>query len=222
MTRILAYCAFLHNPAISLPEIGVAGAKVQEIAHGELKLLWSDVEWPFPESTLQASAMEFHQVVSHIFSQTGVAPFRLLSVFDDQQSLADFIAAHQAGFVADLKRLQHMVQMECVLYFAPQAGVRPTGTEYLQRKAELLQRTEEFVGSMKHALADLACEIRVRESRTGGRIFVLVQRGNEKKFASIVQELPIPERLARRTSGPWPPAEFLSGAVKTPPVAGPK
>jgi Gas vesicle synthesis protein GvpL/GvpF len=222
VTKILAYCAFLHHPGTSLPDSGVNGAPLQEITQGGLGLLWSEVEFPFDPAVLQRNALEFHRVVSHMFSQGAVVPFRLLSVFDDWQSLADFMAAHQAGFVADLERLQNLVQMECVLYFAPQPGVRPSGKDYLERKAELLKRAEEFVQNIRNALGTIGKEIRIRESRNGGRIFVLVERGNEKKFHSFVQDLPIPERLARRISGPWPPAEFLSDSVKMPPIAGQK
>lgn len=220
MTKILAYCAYLLRPEISLPASGVNGAALQEITRGELGLLCSPVEWPFDYPALQRNAVEFHQVVSHMFGQEAVVPFRLLSVFDDQQSLAAFLAAHQADFVADLERLQNLVQMECVLYFAPRAGVKPTGKEYLQRKADLLQMAEDFVQSMSGALQGVSKEIRAKESKNGGRIFVLVERGNEKAFHSIVQDLPIPERFARRLSGPWPAAEFLSDAVKMPQIAG--
>jgi hypothetical protein len=58
--------------------------------------------------------------------------------------------------------------------------------------------------------------VRTRESKNGTRIFVLVERGRESEFVSRVQALPLPERLERRTSGPWPAAEFLSEAVKMP------
>jgi hypothetical protein len=220
VTKVLAYCAFLHRQGGSSPDSGVNGAALHQEIQGDLALLWSEVEWPFDSSNLQRSAVEFHRVVSHMFSQGAVVPFRLLSVFDDRQSLADFIAAHQAGFVADLERLQNLVQMECVLYFAPEAGVRMSGKDYLEHKAELRQRAEEFLQSINNALGTISKGIRVRESRNGSRIFVLVERGDEKKFQSIVKDVPVPERLARRMGGPWPPAEFLSDSVKMPQIAG--
>ena len=222
MTKVLAYCAFLHRQGVSLPDSGVNGAALQQEMQGDLRLLWSEMDWPFDSSNLQRNAVEFHRVVSHMFSQGAVVPFRLLSVFDDRQSVADFIAAHHAGFVADLERLQNLVQMECVLYFAPRPGVRTSGKDYLERKAELLQRAEEFLQSINNALGTISKGIRVRESRNGSRIFVLVERGDEEKFQSIVQDLPIPERLARRIAGPWPPAEFLSDSVKMPQITGTK
>jgi hypothetical protein len=220
MTKSLAYCAFLHRPEISLPDSGVNGATVQEITQGEMGLLWSEVEWPFDSAALQRNAVEFHRVISHIFSQGAVVPFRLLSVFDDRQSLADFMAAHQPAFVADLERLQNLVQMECVLYFTPQAGIPTSGREYMERRLELRERTEQFIQSINNALGTIGKGISYRESKRGGRIFVLVDRGDEKKFHSIVQEIPVPERLSRRIGGPWPPAEFLSDSVKMPQIAG--
>lgn len=220
MTKILPYCAFLDRAGTSRPDSGVKGADLREIKHGALGLLWSQVEWPFDPPELQTSAVEFHRVVAHMFSQGAVIPFRLLSVFDSEQELQDFVASHQADLVADLQRLQNMVQMECVLYFAPQPGVRPSGKDYLERKAELLRHSEEFVQSISHALKGICKEIRTRESKTGCRIFVLVGRGDENTFHSQVQDLPIPQRMARRLSGPWPAAEFLSDSVKTPQIAG--
>ena len=236
MTRILAYCAFLRRDGISLPDSGVRGEAVEEIEQGDLGLLWSEVEWPFDPATLQRSAIEFHRVVVHMFSQGAVVPFRLLSVFDDRQSLVDFIAAHESSFVADLERLQNLVQMECVLYASPpprhaqnrRASGTPapgaiagnSGRDYLEQKAAALHGVEAFIQTMKTALGSLSRQIRVRESKKGSRIFVLVERGHEEQFHSIVRQLPASEGLARRTSGPWPPAEFLSDSVKAPQIAG--
>jgi len=42
----------------------------------------------------------------------------------------------------------------------------------------------------------------------------LLERGQEALFRSTVERVEVPEGLERRTSGPWPPAEFLSDAVK--------
>lgn len=219
MTRVLAYCAFQQSAGISVLPSGVGRAPVEVITEGELGLLWSEVEWPFADSSLQRNAVEFHDVVVHMFSQVGVIPFRLLSIFEDRATLANFLAAHQSAFLADLDRLENLVQMECVLYFAPEHGIRTSGRDYLERKAELLRKAEKFVESMTQALGAMNQGIRARESKNGSRIFVLVARGNENKFHSIVRELPVPERLARRTSGPWPAAEFLSDSVKTPQIA---
>jgi len=222
MTKVLAYCAFLNRAGISLPEHGLGGAALDEIAQNELRVLWSEVEWPFDSSALQRHAVEFHQVVNHMFAQGAVAPFRLLSVFDDKQVLADFVSAHQHNFVEDLNRLQNLVQMECVLYFKPQTPVNSSGTDYLQRKADALRGAETHVADIRAALSALSHGLRTRESKNGSRIFVLVERGNELKFHSIVHNLPVPEPLSRRLSGPWPPAEFLSESVRAPNMAGQK
>jgi len=220
VTKVLTYCAYVNRPGISVPSTGVNGAVLHQVTQGKLGLLHSQVEWPFDYSSLQRNAVEFHRVVSHMFGQGAVVPFRLLSVFDDLKDVVDFIAAHHENFVADLERLQNVVQMESVLYFAPRAGFKPTGKEYLQMKADLLQEAESFVQSISDALQGVSKDIHARESKNGGRIYVLVERGDEKKFHSVVQELPLPERFARRVSGPWPPAEFLSETVKMPQIAG--
>jgi hypothetical protein len=224
---VLAYCAFQHAAELSLPSAGVQGALVQVIAAGELRLLWSQVEWPFAADRVQKHAVEFHGVVDHIFKQAAVVPFRLLSIFDDEAAMSTFIAENHSQFLADLERLKHFVQMECVIYPVPAVMRADTssGTAYLQRKAVALRSAEGFVQGVREAVAHLGNEVRVRQTKTGHRIFVLVQRGRENDFRQVVSALAIPEHLSRRIGGPWPAAEFLSEAVKSPqitPAAGAK
>src|SRR5579859_5743615 len=106
MSRVLAYCGFQHGAQIALPAVGVGAAPVQQMSTGRLGLLWSEVEWPFAPDQMQRSALEFHEVVRHVFTQTAVIPFRLLSVFEDQQALRAFVAENQERFLADLERLK--------------------------------------------------------------------------------------------------------------------
>lgn len=218
MSRVLAYCAFWNNPRVSLPSQGVTAADVRVLAVGELRLLWSEVEWPFVPERLQKNALEFHEVISQVFRQAAVIPYRLLSVFEDERALTAFADEHAASFLADLERLKDCVQMECVVYPAP--GRVPadnsSGAAYLRGKAATLAAQEEHVAAVKEALGSLAREIRVREGKNGVRIFVLVDRGRAKEFRSMVEPLAVPESLSRRMSGPWPAAEFLSEQVRTP------
>ena len=55
MIRALAYCGFCYRPEISLPLSGVQSAAVKIMAAGQLRLLWSDVEWPFAPERLATS-----------------------------------------------------------------------------------------------------------------------------------------------------------------------
>lgn len=224
MIRALAYCGFCHRPEISFPTTGVRSATVQAMAEGELRLLWSEVEWPFGPERIQKSAVEFHEVVHHVFRQAAVVPFRLLSIFDDKSTLARFAAEHAGAFVDDLERLRDCVQMECVIYPAPGRGPRDdgSGTAYLQGKAALLRTQDEQVNALRSSLGGLAREVRVREGKNGVRIFVLAERGREAEFRLAVERVPGSELLSRRTSGPWPTAEFLSERVRAPHVAGAK
>lgn len=230
MSRVLVYCAFQHGPQLSLPSIGVQAVPVQVKAFDKLRLLWSQVEWPFVPERMQQSAVEFHEVVHHVFRQSAVIPFRLLSVFDDEAAMAAFAEENQTGFIEDLERLQDFVQMECVVYPAPQARAATacsnnSGRAYMEQKAMALRSSEEFAQAVRYALAEVTQEIRVREAKNGTRIFVLVKRGREKDFRDAVSAAPIPEHLSRRISGPWPAAEFLSDRVRAPqisPAAGVK
>jgi len=222
--RALAYCAFHHRAEITLPQSGVSSGPVHVLEQGELRLLWSDVDWPPPPERMQKSAVEFHDVVNHVFKQAAVIPFRLLSVFDDEASLAAFASEHEPAFIEDLERLKDCVQMECVIYPAP---ARPqvsagSGTEYLRGKMELAQGMQASAAGIKDAVAHVARDVKISENKNGTRIFVLVERGREPDFRRAVKPVSLAENLARRFSGPWPAAEFLSDRVRTPQIADAK
>jgi gas vesicle protein GvpL/GvpF len=222
VSRILVYCGFRHAPEISLPAVGVNATPVQVASFDNLSLLWSEVEWPFDPQRMQKSAVEFHEVVHKVFKQTAVIPFRLLSIFDDQQAFTTFAAENRQRFMEDLVRLKDVVQMECVIYPKPSETPvdRSSGKAYLERKAIALRSSEASVQATQDALAHLSREVRVREGKNGTRIFVLVDRGRENDFRQAVSAVPIPVHLSRRMSGPWPAAEFLSEQVKMPQVDG--
>jgi len=222
VSRVLVYCGFRHAPEISLPAIGVNAAPVQVASFDTLGLLWSEVEWPFDPQRMQRIAVEFHEVVHQVFKQTAVIPFRLLSVFDDQQAFTAFAAENRQRFLEDLNRLNDVVQMECVIYPKPSETPvdRSSGKAYLEQKAVALRSSEASLQATQDALAHLSREVRVREGKNGTRIFVLVDRGRENDFRQAVSAVPIPVHLSRRTSGPWPAAEFLSEQVKMPQIDG--
>jgi hypothetical protein len=224
VSRVLAYCTFQHGSQISLPVTGVQAAPVQVLSSDAMRLLWSEVEWPFNPERMQQSAVQFHGVVHHIFNQTAVIPFRLLSVFEDQAALTTFALDLQESFVEDLQRLKPFVQMEFVVYPAP-GRVQPdnsSGRAYLEQKASLRLAIEQHVENLRDRLGALSHQVIVREAKSGHRVFVLTERGKEDAFRETVKGVGVPEGLARRTSGPWPPAEFLSDRVKAPQIAGAK
>jgi Gas vesicle synthesis protein GvpL/GvpF len=222
MSRVLVYCGFLANEKITTPELGVDAARVNVLAQDRLRLLWSEVAWPFAQAGLQRNAVEFHTVVEHVFRQTAVIPFRLLSVFDNVAVFEKFATEHAAEFIADLERLRDCVQMEAVVYLIrPRESVdSSSGRAYLQQKAEMLRLSSEHAAQVRDAISATSTEVRVREVKNGTRIFALVQRGQEDRFRRAVEAIPVPERVSRRLSGPWPPAEFLSDTVKAPKIAG--
>jgi len=179
----------------------------------ELRFLWSEVEWPFQPRSMQNNAVQFHQVIKHMFDQGAVVPFRLLSMFDDQRALAALVARHQSDFMADLERLRGLVQMECIVYLqgARQIARRP--------KVEWTNSIEQYVETMKTALANVGPEVRIRELRSGTRIFALVERGREQDFHACVESVAVPENFSRRTTGPRPASEFLSAPATSPRLA---
>lgn len=222
MIRVLGYCGFLDRNGVLLPEIGVDGAAVSVLAENGLRVLWSDVNWPFEANSLQRHAVEFHRVVHHVFAQTAVVPFRLLSLFENKEDLRRLLRQNSETFSADLERLAGLVQMECVSYFVPQREqLEPTsGTQFMKQKAGMWKSLEEYSERVQHTLATISRGVRIREVKSGRRLFVLVERGREQQFRETVQGLPLPAGMKCRTSGPWPAAEFLSDSVRAPQVAG--
>jgi len=215
--RVLPYCAFLADSRVELPQFGVDGREVKILEHGELRVLWSEVKWPYDPQAMQRHAVEFHDVVRQVFLKAAVIPFRLLSVFENEASLSAFMSANEAYFVSDLKRLASAVQMECVIYFvAGRPQPAESGTAYLREKAGLLQRIRKSAEEVTHALGSVTQDLRVREVRNGVRMFVLIERGQEKPFKAAVEAVSVPEALSRRTSGPWPAAEFLCEELRAP------
>lgn len=222
MSRILVYCGFLQNENIKLPATGVGGSAVNVLDRDQLRLLWSEVAWPFEPAGLQQKAVEFHQVVQHVFEQAAVVPFRLLSIFDELSALESFSAENVAAFTADLERLREYVQMESVVYvIQPRAAAdEKSGRAYLERKAEVFRLSIDHAASVKAAIEKISHGVQVREVKSGTRIFALVRRGDEERFRGLVNAVPLPASISRRVSGPWPAAEFLSSAVKMPQSAG--
>lgn len=226
MTRALAYCifqesafpedVFRENKDVSLPATGVQGAAVREIAEGSLRVLWSEVDWPFRPAEMQKNAVEFHQVIHHVFARVAVAPFRLLTVFEDRPSLEQFVTGRARQLASDLERLRDFVQMECVLYLiAERAEAGPVSNSAgVERKADLLQMIERSALGVKDALAGTSPEVRIRPVKSGSRLFALVRRGAEAQFSAIAESVSLPEGVSRRTSGPRPASEFLSEVLK--------
>jgi hypothetical protein len=221
VTKILAYCGFLQYPGLSLPVTGVDGAAVHTMKAAELRFLWSEVEWPFQPRSMQNNAVQFHQVITHMFNQGAVVPFRLLSMFDDQRALAALVTQHQSDFIADLERLRGFVQMECIVYLqgAKQVAESGPGDAHRHPRAAWMQSIEQYVESMKTALAKVGPEVRIRGIRSGARIFALVERGREQDFHACVESMAVPENFSRRTTGPRPASEFLSAPAISPRLA---
>jgi hypothetical protein len=229
LSKVLAYCAYLKRTEIMLPPAGVNGAPLQLMARNDLRIVWSQVDWPFAPQRMQQFAVDFHNVVSHVFRQAAVAPFQLLTVFDSREELAEFARANEGAVVADLERLKAYVQMECVAYVlgerretAPSPddakGCAKDGAK-AHYDPEALIQMKQYTERVKAAVAELSREVKVREVRGGNRIFALVDRGQEQVFLQTVHDLPLPGVVSRRFKGPDPAGEFLSvrlGAQKAP------
>lgn|GEM_PF-988107 len=228
MSKVLAYCAYLKRTEIMLPPAGVNGAPLQLIARNDLRLVWSQVDWPFNAHQLQGFAVDFHNVVSQVFRQAAVAPFQLLTVFDNRDAMVEYARANEEAIVADLDRLKACVQMECVAYvvgarrdtlqnppgpdpaepnLAKDAAKNPAKSHY---DPQALFHMKEYTDQVVATVAGHSRDVKVREVTGGNRIFALVDRGQEQLFLQTVHDLPLPSMVSRRVKGPEPAGEFLS------------
>src|ERR1041384_2428665 len=115
-------------------------------------------------------------------------------------------------------RRKNGVQMECVVYPMPgRVQVNSdSGAAYLREKAAMLRMIGEHVAQIREHLGSLARDINLRDTKSGTRIFVLMERGREGEFRAAVEQVATPQQLSRRISGPWPAAEFLSEQLRAP------
>lgn len=214
---MLAYCGFLARPGLSLPVEGVAGAAIDALADEELRLLWSEIEYPLQPSQFRRDAVAFHRVLHRVFAQTAVIPFRFPSLFANRSALAGFIAGERREFAADLRRLKDHVQMECVVLRRRDGADVGSGTAYLTGKRAADQAITAFAQQVKQAVSPLAAALGERPATPGTRICALWPRGREADFAALVRSLPVSRALETRVSGPWPASAFLSGALAVAP-----
>jgi hypothetical protein len=208
---ILLYCiAKADAPATTLLT-GVAGDPVVGIEVGNLAAFTSrnldSSIWMRPR--LQASALEFHDVVSEVFKSAAIIPFRFPTIFENEEQLIERLKERSSEYCGLLEKFRDLVQMEIRLTNPALKTPPESGTQYLKSRQTATRKIEKFTSQLRATLSPLSQEWRQRPSKDGLRAFALVERGRVEEFGRIMINISVPSGLSVRVSGPWPVSEFI-------------
>lgn len=200
---LLLYCMAEKEGAATAPPSGVRSAPVEVLSQGALLCYFSHFDSFSGGSAeeLKKDALDFHWTVNHIFQDQTVIPFRFPTLLKETSDVGSFLTMNSDAYLADLRRLRGLVQMEVRLaQSAPEAPTSGTGTAYLKAKFDAAQKVIELEGLMKTAAqADW--------KQRAHRYFALIPRGAVTEFRDKISDL---GQATLRVSGPWPPTEFVN------------
>jgi Gas vesicle synthesis protein GvpL/GvpF len=184
-----------------------------------------DLEW------LAESGLRHQRVVSEIASQLPILPARFATVFLSEASLANHVDERKNALQAAFARVADADEWGIKIFALGASRARPvkppsSGSEYLQRKAEMLQprgskkldaSVAEFVSAVK-AIAVAECPGGKASAGQPGLVWhgsFLIRRKNRKKLDAALKKYAAAWRDVRRIdcSGPWPPYSFVGEHV---------
>jgi Gas vesicle synthesis protein GvpL/GvpF len=208
---ILLYCIAKFGVQASDSLTGVAGDPVVRVEIGSLAAFTSRNSdssiWMRPR--LQASALEFHDVVSEVFKSAAIIPFRFPTIFENEEQLMERLQERSSEYDGLLEKFRDLVQMEIRLTNPDLKKPPESGTQYLKSRQAATRMIEKFTSELRSTLSPLSPDWRERPSKDGLRAFALVERGRVEEFGRIMLNMPVPDGLSVRVSGPWPVSEFI-------------
>lgn len=211
---ILLYCVAKSDaPGVELPT-GVAGDWIDRVELADLAMFVSTnsdkSNWLRPP--LQASAVEFHRVLSQVFKSAAIIPFRFPTIFDDEGQLSERMQERAGEYSALLDKFGELAQMEIRVTCPDLRKPTESGTQYLKLRQTSTFMIEQFTAGLRATLSELPKEWRQRLSKDGIRAFVLIHRSQVADFGNIMRDTAVPRELSVRVSGPWPVSEFIESS----------
>jgi hypothetical protein len=208
---ILLYCvAKADAPATELLT-GVAGDPVVRVELADLAMFTSSntdkSNWLRPQ--LQTSALEFHRVLSQVFTSTAIIPFRFPTVFDNEEQLIARLRERAGEYAALLDKFRGLAQMEIRITNPDIKKPTESGTQYLKLRQTSTSIIDKFMAGLRATLSEVSQDWRQRPSKDGVRAFALIHRNQVADFRNIMRDTPVPRDLSVRVSGPWPVSEFI-------------
>jgi len=208
---LLPYCMIEDEQVISISERGVQAATVETSSTAGLRAFYSSLASLAPEpATLKQSALEFHRVVSSLFEQTTVLPFRFPTLLVDVDELASHLATNAGEYLHTLRRLRGMVQMEVRISSSAVEPSRASGTQYLRDRQGRQVALRNTALEIRSQTQGLLTDWRERETKKGWQCYALIGKSSVNNFAEMVRCLKAPDSMQFRVSGPWPPTEFIN------------
>lgn len=209
---IVPYCVVDELATASAPPNGVAGAPVMEINEGGLRCFYSELDAvPQQQAAIREMALQFQQVVQHVFAGAATIPFRFVTLLRGEEELRDFLDENSERFVKALERLEGCAQFEMHLRRknGSEAAEAASGTEYLKTKKAAVDVFKATSESLRRAAGSLALGWHLREGDDDARCYALVERGTEAEFKRKLSGAKLSGELRVVMSGPWPPSEFV-------------
>jgi hypothetical protein len=208
---ILLYCIAKVDASAPDSLTGVAGDPLVRVQLGSLAAFTSSSTekstWLGPR--LQASALEFHRVLSEVFKSTAIIPFRFPTIFDNEEQLIADLQERATEYGALLTKFRDLVQMEIRITSPDLKKPAESGTQYLKLRQTATAMIGKVMAELRETLSELPQDWRERTSKDGIRAFVLIGRNRITDFRKMMLNTPVPRELSVRASGPWPVSEFM-------------
>lgn len=202
---------------------------ISRVARGEfadeLSNRMQDLEW------LATAGLRHQRAVAEISKHITILPARFGTVFLSEESLSQHIAERKQALEHALERVADADEWGIKIFAAPRQVARSlpkaaSGSDYLKRKAELLQprsagKLDDEVKDFIAALTKLATAASPGGKASAGQPGLvwhgsfLIRRSDRKKLESALEKYASTWKNRRRIdcSGPWPPYSFVEEHV---------
>lgn len=204
---LLLYCV---APETS-PETSVTGvggeAVLNTVARG-LKFYYSEaVAEAMSSRDVVTAAQAVHAVVSDIFLNGPVLPFKYPTVVADLDEIARLASDRGDAYGRFLERVGSRVQMDVRLTLESEGPPAATsGRAYLQGRAR--RQATLSAAAERCRLAAASAEWRTQTNAENIRCQALMERVEVLSFLERMRTLGLPDGVKAAVSGPWPPAGF--------------
>jgi Gas vesicle synthesis protein GvpL/GvpF len=216
---VLAYC-LCEVLAIDIPEKGVGELAVESLEQDGIRCFFSrsDSRDHILGPPARETALAFHRVISSVFRQVAVIPFRFPTILEDEKELRTHLTEQESTYREALIRMRNLVQME--LHLFPKAALQErqgskevpanlTGTEYLRARQVEQRKLADLGAALRQSGGSLIRDWRERRSGHGLRCFALIERHSIGDFNDLIMTTQVAPELSARVSGPWPASEFI-------------
>jgi hypothetical protein len=216
---VLAYC-LSELLAIAIPEKGVGELAVESMEQDGIRCFFSrsDRRDHILGPPARETALAFHHVITSVFRQVAVIPFRFPTILEDEAELRTHLTQQESAYREALMRVRNLVQMELHLLPKPsfqetqeneEVAANLTGTEYLRARQVERRKLAELSAALRESGGSLIRDWRERPSAHGLRCFALIERHSIGHFNDLIMITQVAPELSARVSGPWPASEFI-------------